>query len=74
MDWTRDVVSWGMVVSGYLLVGLSGLFESHPSSHLHSNLPGECVPSCLDLLEAIVVSPGQGLKSLDIIVDVDFIP
>ena len=26
----------------------------------------------LDLLEAIVVSPGQGLKSLDVIVDVDF--
>ena len=51
---------------------LAGLFESHSSSHLHSNLPGERVPSCLDLLEAIVLCPGQGLKSLDIIVDVDF--
>ena len=52
---------------------LTGLFESHSSSHLHGDLPGECVPSCLDLLEAIVVSPGKGLKSLDKIVDVDFV-
>ena len=49
---------------------LTCLFEGH-SSHLHGNLPGECVPSCLDLLKAIVVCPGQGLKSLDVIVDVD---
>ena len=50
---------------------LACLFEGHSSPHLHGNLPGECVPGCLDLLEAVVVSPGQGLESLDVIVDVD---
>ena len=52
---------------------LAGLFESDSSSHLHGDLPRERVPSCLDLLEAIVVSPGQGLKSLYEIVDIDFV-
>ena len=52
---------------------LAGLFECDSASHLHGDLPGKCVPSCFDLLEAVVVSPGQGFKSLDEIVDVDFI-
>ena len=52
---------------------LAGLFKSDPSPHLQGDLPGESVPSCLNLLEAVVVSSGQGLKSLDEIVDVDFI-
>ena len=50
---------------------LACLFEGNSSSHLHCDLPGECVPGCLDLLEAIIVSPGQGLKALDVVVDVD---
>ena len=52
---------------------LAGLFEGDSSSHLHGDLPGKCIPSCFDLLEAVVVSSGEGLKSLDKIVDVDFI-
>ena len=50
---------------------LAGLFEGDSSSH--GDLPGKCIPSCFDLLEAVVVSSGEGLKSLDKIVDVDFI-
>ena len=52
---------------------LAGLFEGDSSSHLHGDLPGKCIPSCFDLLEAVVVSSDEGLKSLDKIVDVDFI-
>ena len=37
---------------------LAGLFEGDSSSHLHGDLPGKCIPSCFDLLEAVVVSSG----------------